>query len=286
MLAKLFEIFGRSTAPSHPDIKEILSLADLRPAEGFSLTVSENCIPGLVARRLASLFSGNRHVGGFLTDAIDVQKREEKEIFMRDVEGCLCSRTQLNSFKAMESNSHVKMFYETYHADPSKIVDQVFAGSSDCIAQAGEKPKIYRQPWDGKMWYVNAGGSHRATAIRMIDADHNFQRSFLSDIEDFEFSPKFEMLCKQASIFIFEAENDNALDENIRQLAEKEIFLEPEKYNGDGWCLVISKNHPQYADVKRAMAGCLDFAAWAENPNGYKISPPVPVIAGPEKALA
>lgn len=286
MLRHLLEAFKPSSNPPAPGIGEILTQAGVSPAEGFPLTVSKDCIPGLTARRLVSLFSDNRHIGNMLEKGVEIYPSETRDVMLSDVEGCVASRTQLKSFKAMESDAHVNFFYEKYKADPAKIVGQVFAGSNDCISQAGDNPKIWRQPWDGKMWYVNGGGSHRAAAIRMIDRDHHFPRALLSDIEDFKFSQKLKELSSTSSILVFEAGEPSVLKANIRQLADKGIHLEPEKYSSDSWCLVISKDHSQYKEVAQAMQGCLDFAGWVNDPNGYRISSPTPSRPAYQPALA
>lgn len=206
---------------------------------------------------------------GRILDEVDMGT---EAVLLDSVTGCAASKTS-TSFAYM---AQLKWYAEKTEKSKDKVeqlAEQVLNGTNDCVRFHGRNATVCRQAWDGRQWFVNYGGSHRTGAIWLIDKQNGNQRFVESDVKEFHINKDLRKFCEDNSIFLFGAENGTAFLDTFYALKDSDIVLAMTgtflTSHPTDICLVISKAHPFYADIRQALAQGFDFSDWVLNPNSY-----------------
>lgn len=208
--------------------------------------------------------------------------------------GCGNSKTA-RTFSEMSRIGWFRELTEKNAGEVEKLANEVLNGTIDCAKYHDRNARVTRQVWDNRMWFGNDGGSHRTSAVWLIDKAAQRERLVTSEITDFDVNPKFRALCEDYSIFIFEPENYAALAENIHVLRGEGMivglnYLKFMTQNLTDTCIIIRKDRPDYAEIKSALDGSFDFSEWALDPAAFEKPEPevtlLPQTAVPAPAPA
>lgn len=274
MLSKwLSQLFN--SKPSHAQLLiNCLNDAGVQKSSSFP-EIDESTIPCLAASRaLLGFYNDNCPIRSSFKNVISRTEVGVENISLRTVEGCIASKSQMTSFKKMAQLPWLARKTADNKDNVETLADKVLNGRSDCVKYHNRNAHIYRQEWDGRIWFANDGGSHRTTSVWAIDHENKFDRMLNSDITEFTIDKNFKALCETHSIFIFQPATIIPLAYNIIDFRkagfilamENNTYLAGEKPD---WCLIVPKNDPSYADIKSAAGEAFDFADWALNPNDY-----------------
>lgn len=252
--------------------------AEILPYVGFPFTAGFD-IPCLRASKVLHQFYEARcPVRSTFDNVIERVETGEKTVLLSDISGCTASKTS-TSFAHMAS---LKWFAEEAykyrdHIDDlaEKVLNGNYDGSFDCLRYAGTNTRIFRQSWDGRMWFANEKGSHRTGAVWLLDREQNRERLIPSEIVDFRVHPAFKKFCETHSIFLFKAGNDSALLDLSVDLPKSDIILATpigsfSSTQSSEWCLVLPKNNSRYDELCASLPSAFDFSDWALNPNAYR----------------
>lgn len=244
----------------------------IKKFDGFPLNQGVQ-IPCVRARHALYPFYDEKHpILSKFRQIIDEVDMGSEAVLLDSVNGCAASKTS-TSFAYM---AQLKWYAEKTRQNKDKVeqlAEQVLNGTDDCVRFCDRNATVYRQAWDGRQWFVNYGGSHRTGAVWLIDKQNGTQRFVESDVKEFRLNEDFKELCKDNSIFLFEAENAASFLDAFYGLKDSDIVMAK---NGpfltsrpNDFCLVVSKANPFYADIRQALAEGFDFSDWVLNPTAY-----------------
>ncbi len=280
MAFSLSQIF-RSRPPPPEDVA--LAIMEKLTIEQPSTLSDETAIPCL---------RGDDPLFGFYDRSCDIRKHFKNivlraaprvdDVVLIDVIGCVNSKSPSTSFAEMAQIPWLakKTNELRFKNDLSDFFDAVFNGSHDCVSRKDENPRVFRQDWDGKMWFANNGGSHRTTTLWELDRLNQYRRSIACDVVDFSISPDAKKIAEKNSIFIFHLEERTSLRDQRDLFKSLDILVDcdenPAFADNDrpNCCIIISKTHALYERISHHLSNARDFSDWILNPaNQRELSP-------------
>ena len=292
MLRNLLSSIFPKPAPDAPRLLPILESIGPKSYFGFPFDDSKvlNCVKARAALR--GFYNETCPIRSHFKSVITETPAGTHNIDLQDVTGCGNSKTA-TTFTAMAQIGWFREETAKKAVTLDEMAKKVFDGTNDCVRYTGENASITRQIWDGRMWFGNYGGSHRASAIWLLDRAENRARLIPSDITDMAVSADLRKISKDYSIFLFTAEESFPLLENLKELNLNGIIITTDSRESSSVlnpdiCLIIRKDHSDYEDVRKRLDGSFDFSEWVLNPNAFEkpepqveLLTPTPVTATP-----
>ena len=273
LLSSLFNRYRRVVSPA-AGLCHILNNTGLLLPDGFPY-ISPNEIPCLSARRA---------IWGFSEDSCPVRKNfrgavietlsPDNFISLINITGCIASKSQMTSYADMTKTKTSEKFVQKFRDTVHDLAEGVFVKGHDTMAGEGNPLPVYRQSWDGRMWFANYNGSHRSSTVWKIDHENGYERVLPAVITDFAFSESFKNTCETHSIFMFRPSSLDDFADAIQTSRKLGIILSFDRMPGSNpvtanWCLIINKNHSNYPEIKKAIGPAFDLSDWIADPSLY-----------------
>jgi len=240
-------------------------------------------LPFITGGRLLSelLPYKDRHLGW--TDIFTECKQTSEALDITEVLGCTASRSPHTEFEQISQLPiHKSRQKQAPDIDEiSELYELSFNGMGDCISRRGSLASVWRQEWDGKQWYANSGGSHKATALWEYATKGYDVPKVDCEVSVFDFSPHIKNWAKNNKMWVFETKNRNLFSDihavihhqrDIKQrFNEIHISLGNSAPERRLHALTVPLAHPLENKISQRMAssGAFDLADWIRNPTAY-----------------
>ncbi|WP_137179237.1 DUF6685 family protein [Roseomonas sp. AR75] len=93
----------------------------------------------------------------------ETETPQRRHLDIREVYGITASKSHIVPLERLSATTSIDDILAK--RDVRDLIAEVLHGQSDCVARAGEPIHITEQDWDGRLYVLNSGGSHRFAAI-------------------------------------------------------------------------------------------------------------------------
>jgi hypothetical protein len=108
------------------------------------------------------------YLGPIVDDELSYSLSEQVDI--RNIYGICASKSHIVPLASLGQTRSVNDILAK--RDVQKLIREVLHGTIDYVAYEGDPVKVVRQAWDGRLYVVNSGGSHRFAAIWRWHREH------------------------------------------------------------------------------------------------------------------
>jgi hypothetical protein len=195
----------------------------------------------------------------------------QRAVDVRDVFGISASKSHIVRLDRLSRTGSVPDILATHSVD--ELIKQVLHGLSDCVAREGESVSIVEQAWDGRLYVLNDGGSHRFAAIWRWHRENGRRLPMECSITTARISAETTRAVRQHRYWLVSAPWGANLLDLLNAAGDRSLFprdhpkpggiaLRPiSPWHGAGedgwatWCVAFPREHRMAAVVDRWLEG-------------------------------
>ncbi len=184
---------------------------------------------------------------------------------LKDMYGCTHSKSPCGDFNAMRVARPI-----ADEAAAATLANTIFAGRDDCIARQDEHADVIRQGWDGRQWFRNYGGSHRAAALHAFDQDRGIDRPIHCNVITVSPSPDLIALAETHHLFLVKNNNPERFYDLCAKFALPGSDIRVRQFNDNKhFSIQLPRDTTDERPHILHTQGGIDILAWALDPRKY-----------------
>lgn len=256
----VFDILRKLFSPqTHADMQAMWDVADIGPPCQSLFARALGGIPYHRIRYLIATCLDNK-----VKIPVFLEQETTETIPLREIYGCTHSKSPCGDFNAMNT----RPIHDTETADI--LASTIFAGSGDCVAQNGDHADVIRQAWDGKQWFMNYGGSHRAAALHAFDQQQGIDRPIQCTVTTVSPAPQLIAFAENNQLFLIKTNNQEGFQDMWLELMQSRSDIKIRHVNNDGhFSVQFPRGTNEALGHMLQNKGCFDVSAWILNPAAY-----------------